>query len=141
MQKFTRAGACLPTISAEAWNAIASYPFPGNVRELAHAVEHAMVLAGDREVELIHLPSAVAFTARHLERADGPPLTNVRPLRLALRDFERAYLQRAVELCDGGRSRAAEALGISRKTLWQKLRHAPSEGDPPSSSAAIAGQI
>ena len=140
MQKFTRAGACLPAISAEAWNAIASYPFPGNVRELAHAVEHAMVLAGGRQVELIHLPSALAAPARHLEGADDRPLTVVRPLRLALRDFELAYMRRALEVCEGGRNRAAEALGISRKTLWQKLRHTPSQGDPPSGSAEIAGQ-
>ena len=141
MQKFTRAGAALPTISAEAWNAIASYPFPGNVRELAHAVEHAMVLAGGREVELIHLPAALAGSALYLRGAgDGVPIV-VRPLRLALRDFEHAYLQRAVEACEGKRSRAAAALGISRKTLWQKLRHAPSDLEPPSVSGAIAGQI
>jgi len=141
MQKFTPAGAPLPTISAAAWNAIASYAFPGNVRELAHAVEHAMVLAGDREVELVHLPSALAGAGLDLGTAAGGPLTVVRPLRLALHDFELAYLQRALVIFEGRRSRAADALGISRKTLWQKLRHAPSDGDPPSISAAIASQL
>ena len=41
---------------------------------------------------------------------------------VALREFELQYLQRAVDLADGKRVRAAEWLGISRKTLWEKLR-------------------
>jgi DNA-binding NtrC family response regulator len=46
----------------------------------------------------------------------------IRPLQAAVRDFEHAYLLRALRATDGKRARTAELLGISRKTLWEKLR-------------------
>jgi two-component system, NtrC family, response regulator AtoC len=124
MQKFTPSGAPLPAISAAAWNAIATHAYPGNIRELSHAIEHAMVLAGDRELDLHHLPAALIGDESQGEREGvGQSSTAVRPLRLAMREFEVAYLQRALAAFDGRRTHAAEVLGISRKTLWEKLRH------------------
>ena len=46
----------------------------------------------------------------------------LRPLQLAVKEFEREYLARAVRAAGGRRGRAAEMLGISRKSLWEKLR-------------------
>jgi len=122
MQKLTPSGARLPAISAAAWAAIAAYRFPGNVRELSHAVEHAMVLAGDRELDVMHLPAALILGPPD-EAARNPKAAPLRSLHLALRDFEHDYLTRAVKAWGGKRTAAAQALGISRKTLWEKLRH------------------
>ena len=54
----------------------------------------------------------------------------VRPLHVALREFELQYLRRALKVADNKRTRAAEMLGISRKTLWEKLRNGGGHGEP-----------
>ena len=54
----------------------------------------------------------------------------VRPLHVALREFELQYLKRALKAADGKRTRTAEMLGISRKTLWEKLRNGGFHGEP-----------
>jgi DNA-binding NtrC family response regulator len=134
IQRFAAPKGYLPGISPAAWAALARYPFPGNVRELSHAVEHAMVLAGGRDIDVAHLPPAIVGepvpSKPHLE--DTQP-QSVRPLHLALRDFEHQYLLRALDVTEGKRTRTAELLGISRKTLWEKLRHR----DPKSATPAV----
>ncbi len=54
---------------------------------------------------------------------DETPTTNdIRPLADVAKEFERAYIERALETADGKRTRAAALLGISRKNLWEKCR-------------------
>ena len=129
LQRFVRGGAEPPTIHPAAWAALAAYPFPGNVRELAHALEHAFVMSGGREIQVQHLPPEVGDShgASASVNADArvAPKTDVRPLQPlteAMRDFERQYLMQALARSDGNKTRTAEALGISRKSLWEKLR-------------------
>lgn len=53
----------------------------------------------------------------------------MRPLAVAAKEFEREYLVRALAACEGRKARAAEMLGISRKSLWEKLKaHGLGEG-------------
>jgi two-component system, NtrC family, response regulator AtoC len=126
LQRFTPKARPLPAVSPAAWAALARHPYPGNVRELSHAIEHAVVLSGGGEIALHHLPSGIAAQSaagRTLPEAGGsggPP--EVRPLQTALKEFEREYLLRAITQANGKRIRAAEMLGISRKSLWEKLR-------------------
>jgi len=132
IRRFAGPSQHLPGISPAAWAALARHPFPGNVRELSHAVEHAMVLAGGRDIEVAHLPPAIgggSVPARTVREIPQPQA--LRPLHLALRDFEHQYLLRALDATDGKRSRTAELLGISRKTLWEKLRHKDQVADTP----------
>jgi two-component system response regulator AtoC len=132
IKRFAPPGRHLPVISPAAWAALARHPFPGNVRELSHAVEHAMVLAGGGDIDVQHLPPAIAggpVSPKCPPEISRPQ--SVRPLHLALRDFERQYLQRALDATDGKRSRTAELLGISRKTLWEKLRHSEPTAEMP----------
>src|SRR5262249_23229387 len=89
---------------------------PGNVRELAHAMERAVVLSRGARIEVEHLPPDVAGAA------PAPEDPTVRPLALAMQEFEREYLVRALRLTGGRAARAAGPLGISRKNLWEKLR-------------------
>jgi len=123
IQRLTARDAAAPTISPAAWAALAQHPFPGNVRELSHAVEHAMVLSGGREIDLGHLPPSMLRPVVTEKKMAETPSPVVRPLHLAVRDFEHEYLLRALGAADGSRNRTAELLGISRKTLWEKLRH------------------
>jgi DNA-binding NtrC family response regulator len=137
VQRFTPPGTLVPSVSAAAWAAMVQYRFPGNVRELSHAVEHAMVLSGGREIDLAHLPPSIVGAHVPRERAvDGQPAV-VRPLHLAVRDFEHEYLLRALKAADGKRNRTAELLGISRKTLWEKLRHNGAGGNNPPTANEI----
>jgi len=115
-----------PAIAPRAWAALSQYPFPGNVRELQHALEHAVVLARGGEIDLAHPPSDVAGVAREPAAGEG----GLRPLGPVIKEFEREYLLRALTATDGKKTRAAELLGISRKNLWEKLReHGISDSD------------
>ena len=129
IQRHTTPGAAAPSVSPAAWAALVRHPFPGNVRELSHAVEHAMVLSGGNEIDLAHLPASIAGGDAPLPRASEVDPGTVRPLHDALRDFEHQYLLRALRASAGKRTRTAEMLGISRKTLWEKLRHNGTQSD------------
>jgi two-component system, NtrC family, response regulator AtoC len=123
VERLTPHGAAPPTITPAAWATLMQYPFPGNVRELSHAVEHALVLSGGKEIDTRHLPPAMLVSAPSAECGSGLGYEGpVRPLHVALREFEQEYLQRALKAADGKRAKAAALLGISRKTLWDKLR-------------------
>jgi DNA-binding NtrC family response regulator len=124
LQRFTPKGRPLPTVSPAAWAALSQYPYAGNVRELSHAIEHAVVLSGGGEIDLTHLPSSIAMASLPFARQPDATVhvSDVRPLHVALREFEREYLLRAMAQAQGKRVRAAEMLGISRKSLWEKMR-------------------
>jgi DNA-binding NtrC family response regulator len=106
-------------ITWRAWNAVAAYPFPGNVRELMHTVQHAVLLSRGGQIDLQHLPTSIAGRQTFEGRADSATMA---PLSQAMKQFERAYLARVLETFDGKRGAIAELLGISRKNLWEKLK-------------------
>jgi DNA-binding NtrC family response regulator len=118
-------GAALPDVSVRAWQALTAYPFLGNVRELGHAIHHAVVLSRGGAIELEHLPDDITRLAGTAE-----PERTVKPLAQVLKQVEREHLLRALAVAGGKRVRAAELLGISRKNLWEKLRgHGLSDSD------------
>jgi DNA-binding NtrC family response regulator len=120
------AGARVPEISLAAWQALSVYPFPGNVRELAHAVRHAAILSRGGPIGLEHLPDDIVKVATATSR--GQHL--VAPLTTVIKQAEREHLLKALAVAGGKRARAAELLGISRKNLWEKLRaHGISDSD------------
>ena len=106
-----------PRIAPSAWAALAHYDFPGNVRELRNALGHALAVSAGAEIELRHLPPEF--------RSNGsaePDSNAIQPLEQAGREFERDYLLRTLRATEWNKTRAAEMLGISRKTLWKKLK-------------------
>jgi DNA-binding NtrC family response regulator len=114
-----------PEISLAAWQALSMYPFPGNVRELANALQHAVILARGGSIEVDHLPEEITKQAR----AEAGP-NAVAPLSTVVRQAEREHLLKTLAMAKGKRARAAELLGISRKNLWEKLRaHGISDSD------------
>lgn len=113
-----------PRIAATAWDAIVAYPFPGNVRELRAALQHALVLSRGDTIQLAHLP-------RELSAARAPEVREpIAQLAEVLRSCERRHLIEALRASGGNRTQAARMLGISRKSLWEKLRaHGIDDGE------------
>ncbi|MFO0728895.1 MAG: sigma-54 dependent transcriptional regulator [Myxococcota bacterium] len=111
----------LPSFSPEAWAALSDYGFPGNVRELQHAVERAVVLSRGAEITLGHLPEDISGRSATVQ-AVSDQRDGLRPLNTAIREFEKEYIMRALDAAGGKKAKAAEILGISRKNLWEKLR-------------------
>jgi DNA-binding NtrC family response regulator len=116
LREFTPPGHEPARLSPAAWAALREHPFPGNVRELRHAIQHASILARGGEIALSHLPTEISGAAAG---ARTPPSQS---LSEAVREFERELVLRTVRNEGDKRQRAAKALGISRKSLWKKLR-------------------
>jgi DNA-binding NtrC family response regulator len=123
IQRFAALGAPVPSVSPAVWATLLQHGFPGNVRELSHAVQHAMVLSGGKDIDLPHLPAGMVGNSTSGAVLFPNDSAAVRPLQVALREFEQEYLQRALKASDGKRNQTAALLGISRKTLWEKLRN------------------
>ena len=104
-------------ISAPALALILRYRWPGNIRQLRNLLERVLVLAGDvDEILPEHLPlelHGVAATASSESNGDGD---------LSLASVERLHIGRVLAHFGGNRVRAAEALGITRTTLYKRLR-------------------
>ena len=118
------------------------YSWPGNVRELENAIERATIVCTHAWIDSMHLPERITLkpraseiddTSRSAERSPLPFVHAASPLALdnresgkklseALRDPERAAILTALATCGWNRSRAADALGINRTTLYRKMR-------------------
>jgi DNA-binding NtrC family response regulator len=128
LRRFTPAGQPLPDVSVGAWRALSAYPFLGNVRELGHAIQHAVLLARGGRIEPEHLPADVTRVA--MAAAHGDTARDLRPLAAVVKQAEREHILHALAVAGGKRTRAAELLGISRKNLWEKLNaHGISDSD------------
>ncbi|MDX2454678.1 sigma-54 dependent transcriptional regulator [Desulfosarcina sp.] len=108
-------GKPVDSISPAVVKILVGYDFPGNVRELEHIVERAVILADGHTIERKHLP------VRFLEE-----LKSARPLESrqfsTLADLEKRYIVEVLQASHGNKSRTAETLGISRAALWRKLK-------------------
>jgi DNA-binding NtrC family response regulator len=105
------------TISESAYNALLSYDYPGNVRELKHAIERAVILCNDGVIQIRHLPDEISTTISILP-CDKKNMT----LDESIRCFEKQKIINALLETSGKKIEAASRLGISRKVLWKKLK-------------------
>ncbi|MEW5888730.1 MAG: sigma-54 dependent transcriptional regulator [Pseudomonadota bacterium] len=115
LEEFSRAhGGERFRLQPEAEQALLEYPWPGNIRELRHCVERACIVSPTPSlgVDAFFGEGLTAWTPRVM---DGN-------LAAYLEECERNYISQALVLCDGHISRTAERLGISRKSLWEKMR-------------------
>jgi two-component system, NtrC family, response regulator AtoC len=106
-------------LSPGALRAIASHDWPGNVRELEHVLEGAMLLSTGEWIEETDLAMHSRGTASGAEPLPFPP---VDVSRLSLEQVEKDHIERVLRLNDYNRARTADALGISKKTLYLKIK-------------------
>ncbi len=122
-------------ISPEALRILTEYPWPGNVRELQHATERAVILSREPvlqphmfDSQRMSEPSPLVARLQGTGDADksrandrASAATGIVLNTLNVEEAERALIKRALELTDNNRTRAAELLGISVRTLRNKL--------------------
>ena len=101
--------------SKEAVDQIAQYDWPGNVRELKHTVERAHILAID-EISVTELPSLFSKD----NATDYIAVEDIKP-GITLKDAEKALIIATLDNCEQNKTQTAEQLGISVKTLYNKL--------------------
>ncbi len=114
----------IEAITPDAIQALQAYPWPGNVRELRNAVERMVVLTRNRRITLRDLPPEIR------ERAGaGASSGNGGALPLSMEQAEKNLIIKALKASNDNRTKAAEQLGISRRTLHRKLNEYGLRGD------------
>jgi two-component system response regulator AtoC len=131
-------------VSSAAMKALINYDWPGNVRELENCVERAVALGNGTSIDLGDLPPSIAV----LNSSASPPLSESAPALVSdlsvaaemssvespvptdLEDIERATIRRVFEQVKGDKAVAGRMLGISRATLYRKLKRYNISGSP-----------
>jgi transcriptional regulator with PAS, ATPase and Fis domain len=106
------------SLSRSALELLLHYSFPGNVRELENMLESVAALSRE-DPQLITEKELRPLL--HGGQSNDIPMTGAEP-NLTLEQWERLAIERALRRCKGNRTRAASLLGISRDTLYRKLR-------------------
>jgi len=111
----------LRRFSVAAQNRLRNYPWPGNVAELKNLVQRVLILGVSEEIRLEEIERELA-----VKLAVDEPLVKqdllALPLREAREQFERAYLQQQLLLCNGKVGQLAKRVGMERTHLYRKLR-------------------
>ena len=124
---FAKENSALPVkFSADALDALKKYPWPGNIRELRNFCENAVVMSPSREIGIAELDGKFKNPAI-LPAASKPPAGAPELPMPTKKESEDALIRRALEAAGGNKSKAAEILGISRRTLYRKLSPTPEE--------------
>ncbi len=104
-------GKPVPRFSDDSLRALKNYTWPGNVRELENVIQRLVVMTDGKVIDVPDLPSLMRFSAL---RENG--------LDRSLAEVEAEHVRNVLASVDGNKTRAAEILGIDRKTLRQKLK-------------------
>ncbi|MBI3723253.1 sigma 54-interacting transcriptional regulator [bacterium] len=121
-----------PELATDALDLLMRHAWPGNVRELRNAVERAVVVCDEGPIRAEHIAlggspakdgaaasPTPAPTGRH--EAAGAPTASSGDLQKDLKELERTKIEEAIRACAGNQTRAAELLGMPRRTLLRKL--------------------
>ncbi|MDQ3950334.1 MAG: sigma-54 dependent transcriptional regulator [Gemmatimonadota bacterium] len=109
------------SIDPAALERLTAWQWPGNVRELRNVLERAMIFAEDAVLWADHLPPL--GTLQPPESAPSPQVDGYTlPRGLTLAEAEREYIAHALATFGGDVQRAAESLGVSRKSLWERRK-------------------
>jgi len=121
-------------VTPEVMEAFKKHSWPGNVRELRNVLERAVIMAGDGAIQTAHLPYdfGVSVGSRPPAQTFEPDTVRL-PVGTTVGDAEKALIQLTLQHTKNNKTRAAEILGISLKTLFNKLKEygaaeTPAEG-------------
>ena len=107
-------------VTNSAMKCLLQYDWPGNVRELENCIERAVALGDQKIIDIGDLPTSIASSSHDVEadRSSSPAVLSSTDLE----DIERATIQRVFEQVKGDKVMAGKMLGISRATLYRKLK-------------------
>jgi two-component system, NtrC family, response regulator HydG len=108
------AGKTISGVDAESLELLKSYRWPGNVRQLRNVIERALIVTRGPMISVADLPP-------DLKRVGSSASTFELRLGMSLDEVERELIIRTIEFSGGNKSRAAEVLGVSLKTLYNRL--------------------
>jgi len=126
-----RKHACNVTyVTHEVMEAFKKYAWPGNVRELRNVLERAVIMAGEGAIQMAHLPYdfGVQVGSRPPAQIFEPESVRL-PVGTTVGDAEKALIQLTLQHTKNNKTRAAEILGISLKTLFNKLKEYGASAD------------
>ncbi|MEP7352314.1 MAG: sigma-54 dependent transcriptional regulator [Acidobacteriota bacterium] len=130
-------GTRVADVSTDVMNHLREHNWPGNIRELRNMMERAVIIAGEGTVQLQHLPGGFGGASPRTSSSAAtpaalPPTNNPHELHLpvgtTVDQAERALIELTLEHTAQNKTRAAEILGISQKTLFNKLKEYSAEG-------------
>jgi DNA-binding NtrC family response regulator len=107
-------GKNLTGVDAECLEVLKSYRWPGNVRQLRNVIERALIVSQGPLISVADLPP-------EMKRNSGSSAAFELHLGMSLDEVERELIMRTIDFTGGNKSRAAEVLGVSRKTLYNRL--------------------
>lgn len=106
----------IKSVDEAALRDLSRHPWPGNVRELRNTIERAIIACESDLITSKHLPPSIAGETQH----DGPDSVTI-PLGVSLEEAEKDLIRRTLAFVNNNKTKAAEILGISLKTLHNKL--------------------
>jgi len=109
-----KSGKDIQGISKDAMDTLMEYTWPGNVRELKSAFEYAFVTCQEPMIQSSHFPSTISKKGKRAKPG--------RPDSIDLSEIEKRELIEALEKAGGNKSKAAEFLGVSRVTVWNRMK-------------------
>ena len=104
-------------VTPEAMAVLMDYNWPGNIRELENAIEHAYIRSKTNTIDLESLPQSLI----------GKPSQEISKVKIEetpidMKDMERLFIEKLLKKCNGKKTKVAKDLGLSRTTLWRKLK-------------------
>ncbi|MBF0607093.1 MAG: sigma-54-dependent Fis family transcriptional regulator [Magnetococcales bacterium] len=114
-------------LSTEAVETLINYDYPGNVRELENAIEHAIIFGHGEHITVDALPASISGAVRGGRETDQTPKPThriglIKPMKIAKYEFERDLITSALIQSDGNISKAARLLDIHRQNLQLKIK-------------------
>src|SRR5262249_25489845 len=108
-------GRPVPRIEPEVMDMIERYSWPGNVRQLENALHRLVIVSRDETISRAAIEADASLRQMPLTSEQSAPL-------FSMERTEKEEIKRALQVSDGNRERAAKLLGISRATIYRKIR-------------------